>query len=368
MSMVYTILEEDLVDLDFVREQTDLILLVRDDNGKLLRESDLEDEGSDEVFYYWDETAERLSKAPGSMGSTDKTLDLGDARPALEGNFKVDEVSLTPAFEHMRREAMRFSPESTAEETGIHPDIVREEARLFAAAKKAAVLSGFASAKMLNGIYTQWAQILMCALTGHGGDRGGYWSPWTDWGWESTYILGFLQTGKMPRFESGGLGEYVHGKKIIEARQHYDNDRLRERAGFDVNEMQSMIEEAIETGQMPIYEGIKGGILMADNKFARNKGRHYRDRILEEFSELYVNINIRMDSTAEYADYVLPGSGHYEGWDIRMTPLHRFGNLFTAPVKPLGEGKQEWDIFVLLTQKIQERALARGVGSYPDGP
>ena len=65
---------------------------------------------------------------------------------------------------------------------------------------------------------------------------------------------------------------------------------------------------------------------------------------------------------------MLPGSGHYEGWDLRMTPLHRFGNLFTAPVKPIGEGKQEWDIFVLLTKKIQERAIARGISSYQDGP
>ncbi len=368
MSMVYTILDEGLCDWSFIREQTDLPLLVRDDNGKLLREADLEDGGSEEVFYYWDENRQALHKAPGSMGSELKSLDLGNTRPALEGRFNVEGIAMQPAFVHMRKEAMKFSPETTHTETGIHPDVVREETRFFATAKKAAVLSGFASAKMLNGIYTQWAQILMCALTGHGGDRGGYWSPWTDWGWESTYLLGFLQTGKMPRFECGGLGEYIHGKKIIEARQHYDNQRLRERAGFDLDEMQAMIDEVVETGQMPIYHGIKGGILMADNKFARNKGKHYRDRILEEFSELYVNINIRMDSTAEYADYVLPGSGHYEGWDIRMTPLHRFGNLFTAPVKPIGEGKQEWDIFVLLTKKIQERAIARGINSYPDGP
>ncbi len=368
MSMVHTILEEDLCDWDFVREQTDLTLLVRDDNRKLLRESDIEEGGSDEVFYLWDSAANRASKAPGSMGSADKTLALGAITPALEGGFKVNGISVQPAFVHMRAEARKFSPEATQETTGIHPDIVREEARAFAGAKKAVILSGFASAKMLNGIYTQWAQILMCALTGHNGARGGYWSPWTDWGWESTYVLGFMQTGKMPRFEAGGLGEFVHGEKIIEARQHYDNERLKARAGFDVEEMQAMIEEVTGKGLMPVYGGIKGAILMADNKFARNKGPHYRERLLEKFSELFVNINIRMDSTAEYADYVLPGSGHYEGWDIRMTPLHRFGNLFTAPVKPIGEGKQEWDIFVLLTKKIQERALARGIQSYQDGP
>lgn len=368
MSMVYTILHENLVDIDFIKEQTDLTLLVRKDNGKLLRQADVLDGGSDEIFYMWDKRSNKAVAAPGSMGSEQKSLALGNIDPALEGEFDVQGIKVQPAYVLMHQEAMKFSPEATQETTGIHPDVVRDEARRFAKAKKAVVLSGFASAKVLNGIYTQWVQILMCALTGHNGSKGGYWSPWTDWGWESTYVLGFVQTGKMPRFESGGLGEFVHGEKIIEARQHYNSEKLKARAGFDVEEMQDMIEEVIRTGQMPVYEGLKGAILMSDNKFARNKGPHYRQRMLDKFSELFVNINIRMDSTAMYADYVLPGSGHYEGWDIRMTPLHRFGNLFTAPVKPIGEGKQEWDLFVLLTKKIQERAIARGISSYQDGP
>ena len=368
MSMVYTILDENLVDLAFVREQTDLTLLVRDDNGKLLREVDLEAGGKDDVFYLWDETTGKAVKAPGSMGSEAKTLKLGAITPALQGVFKVNDISVQPAFVHMRAEAMKFSPETTQEKTGLHPDIVREEARLFAAAKKAVIAAGFASAKMLNGIYTQWAQILMCSLTGHNGESGGYWSPFSMWGFETTFYLGFIQLGKTPRMECGGLGEFVHGKKIIEAREHYDNDKLKARAGFDVEEMQHMIEETIETGQMPVYEGLKGAILQGDNKFARNKGPHYRERMLEHFSELFVNINIRMDSTAMYADYVLPAAGHYEGWDFRTTPMHRFGNLFTAPVKPVGEAKPEWELYVLLTKKIQERAIARGISSYPDGP
>ena len=368
MAMVHTILEENLVDRDFVREQTDLVLLVRDDNGKLLRASDLQEGGAEDVFYFWDEKSGAAVTAPGSMGSEVKNLALGNFKPALEGSFSVGKIAVQPAFVHMRAEAMKFSPEATREKSGIHPDIVRDEARRFASANKAVVASGFASAKMLNGIYTQWAQCLMCALTGHVGERGGYWSPFSLWGFESTFFMTLIQPGKMPRLECGGLGEFVHGQKIIEARAHYDNDKLKQRAGFDVEEMQHMIEESIHSGQMPVYEGLKGAILQADNKFTRNKGPHYRERMLEHFSELFVNVNVRMDSTAIYADYVLPAAGHYEGWDMRTTPLHRFGNLFTAPVKPIGEAKPEWELYVLLTKKIQERAIARGISSYQDGP
>ena len=170
-------------------------------------------------------------QAPGTMGHNTKSLDLGEVRPALKGRFTVGDIAVQPAFVHMQAEAMKFSPEATQEKTGIHPEVVREEARHFASAKKAVIASGFASAKMLNGIYTQWAQCLICALTGHVGERGGYWSPFGLMGFETAFYLSFLQLEKMPRFESGGLGEFVHGKKIIEARAHYDNAKLKARAG-----------------------------------------------------------------------------------------------------------------------------------------
>lgn len=368
MAMVHTILDEGLMDDAFVREQTDLTLLVRGDNGKLLRQGDLEEGGSAEVFYVWDEATGKAVVAPGSMGHAEKTLSLGNVRPALEGSFDVSGIKVAPAFVSMRNEAMKFSPENTQEITGVHADVVRGEARAFAKAKKAIIASGFASAKMLNGIYLQWAQVLLCSLTGHVGKNGGFYSPWTDWGFESTYILGFMQTGKMPNFECGGLGEFVHGKKIIEARAHFDDEALKDRAGFTLDDMQGMIEEAITTRQMPVYPEIRGAILTGDNKFQRNKGAEYRDRMLAHFKDLFVNINIRMDSTALYADYLLPAASHYERWDMRVTPMHRFVNLFTAPAKPVGESKPEWEIFVLLTKKIQERAIARGVTSYQDGP
>ncbi len=367
MAMVHTLLEEELWDRVFVKEQTDLPLLVKAD-GDLLRQADLETDGNPEVFYHWDQATQSAVMARGSMGSEEKTLALGNTDPALKGEFQVGEFVVQPAFERMRAEAMKFSPEATQAITGLHPDVVRGEARAFARANKAIIAGGFASGKMLNGIYTQWAQVLLCALTAHVGDRGGYMSPWTDWGWESVFLLSFVQPGKMPRFEAGGLGEYIHGGKIVETRQFYDDDKLKAVAGFNVDDMQSMIDEVVDKGLMPVHKGVKAAILIADNKFVRNKGPFYRARMLERFKELFVNINIRMDSTAAYADYVLPAAGQYETWDLRVEGLHRFANFFTAPVKPLGESKAEWEIMVLLTRKIQERAKARGIQPYQDGP
>jgi dimethylsulfide dehydrogenase subunit alpha len=369
MSMIQVILKEDLWDREFVKEKTDLTLLVRADNGKLLRQSDLQSDGNDQVFYYWDTKTGNAVEAPGSMGSENKTLNLNGSDPALEGSFEVQGfegkgIAVSPAFVHMYEEAMKYTPETTQALTDIHPDIVRQEARKFAAAKKAFVVSGFASAKMLNGIYIQWAQVLMCALTAHLGERGGYFSPFSFLGQEAIFGLCFPK--KYPRFESGGLGEYVHGKKIVEARAHFNDEKLKARVGFSVDELDEIIHNSIATGQMPVYEGVKAGILTADNKFVRNKGPHYRERILKLFEELFVYIDIRLNSTAQYADYVLPAAAHYEAWDVRTTPLHRHANLFTAPAKPIGESKSDWHIKALILKKVQERAIARNIAPIQD--
>jgi anaerobic selenocysteine-containing dehydrogenase len=83
------LVEEGLYDVDYVREQTDLPLLVREDTQRYLRESDLHGGGKDDRFYYWDEVAGALANVTGSQGDDGRSIALGAARPALEGSFPV---------------------------------------------------------------------------------------------------------------------------------------------------------------------------------------------------------------------------------------------------------------------------------------
>ena len=368
MSLVQVVLAEKLYDEGFIKEQTDLTLLVRDDNGKLLRQSDVQADGKADVFYMWDSAAGQAVMAPGSMGSEDKTLALGDVDPALEGSFEVNGIAVTPAFVKMRDEAMKYTPEATEETTGIHPDLVRDEARRIAKANKVILAQGFNIGRYSNGIFTGWAQGLLLAITGHGGTRGGIDTSWIGWNSIGLLKLALFDFKKFPRLEAGGLGEFMRGEMHIEAKQHFDPQKLKERVGFDVDELVEMAQESIDKGWMPYHGHMKGLISIADNKFRRNKGaQNYRERILKEVEELFVNINVRMDSTALWADYLLPAASHYEAWDLRSVGFHRFVNVFTAPVKPIGESKPDWDIMELLSRKVQERAKARGVGAYEDG-
>ncbi len=368
MAMVNVIIAEKLYKPDFMKEQTDLPLLVRTDNQKLLRESDLEEGGSDEAFYHWDLNTNKAVKVKGSMGSDNKTLKLGDVDPAIEGEFEVNGIAVTTAFEYVKTEASKLTPEYCSAYTGLNADMVRREARRMAEAHKAIVMVGFGSSRYSNGIYTGWSYALALALTGHGGKTGGLDTSWVVWNHPLWAELANFEGKKSPRYEPGGLGEFLRGNMIEGARKHFDNAKLKERVGFDLDEMEAMIQESLDEGWMPYYGEIKGMISVADNTFRRNKmADTYRKAHLEQASELYVNVNVRMDSTAEWADYVLPAASHYEAWDLRTQGYHRFCNVFTRSVDPVGDSKSDWDIMALLTKKIQERAVARGVSSYQDG-
>jgi anaerobic selenocysteine-containing dehydrogenase len=83
LAMAKVVIDEGLVHEQFVREQTDLPLLVNPATNRFLRESDLREGGSDEQFYAWDTKTNEAVRA--SRG----TLLWGDAVPALEGTFTV---------------------------------------------------------------------------------------------------------------------------------------------------------------------------------------------------------------------------------------------------------------------------------------
>ncbi|MBI3781802.1 MAG: molybdopterin-dependent oxidoreductase, partial [Deltaproteobacteria bacterium] len=89
LGLVRTLLEREAVDEAYVREQTDLPFLVRDDNGRFLRQSDLRAGGSEEIFYVWDQHNGGLTEAPGTAGKRNDSLALGDMVPALTGRFGV---------------------------------------------------------------------------------------------------------------------------------------------------------------------------------------------------------------------------------------------------------------------------------------
>ena len=83
LSICQVIMRDKLYREEFVREQTDLPLLVVESTGKFLRQKDLQSGGRDDVFYFWDEKSGKVAEAPR------KSLALNGLVPALAGGYKI---------------------------------------------------------------------------------------------------------------------------------------------------------------------------------------------------------------------------------------------------------------------------------------
>ncbi len=78
--------------------------------------------------------------------------------------------------------------------------------------------------------------------------------------------------------------------------------------------------------------------------------------------DLIYNVNMRMDSSANYSDIVLPTAHWYEKFDLTCSDLHSFFHPFTPAHGPSWESKDDWDTFKVIAEKISEMAKEY----YPD--
>jgi nitrate reductase alpha subunit len=76
--------------------------------------------------------------------------------------------------------------------------------------------------------------------------------------------------------------------------------------------------------------------------------------------ELVVGIDQKMNFTLMNSDYILPAAGWYEKPGIKYTLAYApYLHYCDAAVSPLGESKDEWEIFWLLSKRIEEIARER---------
>ena len=175
LAMCRVILDEGLMDRAFVREQTDLPLLVRTDTGRFLRQQDVAEGGRDDIFYFFDKTTQQIVEAP-------QRLELGDAVPALHGTFAAAlaggvSVEVEPVFARLERLLKDYTPEAASAVCGAHPDVIRKIARMVAAGKTH-VLDGWTFGKSYHGDLMERSICLVLALTGNWGKQGAGIRSW----------------------------------------------------------------------------------------------------------------------------------------------------------------------------------------------
>jgi DMSO reductase family type II enzyme molybdopterin subunit len=406
LGMAQVIVEEGLHDAAFVKEQTDLALLVRLDNRRLLRQSDLQDGGRDDQFYFWDQASQGIAEASRS------TLDLGDFDPALEagrqdGAFSVRvadgrQVEVVPAFELLKERLADYKPDKASEMCGVNPEVIRTLARKIATTR-GSIVSGGTSFKYYHADLMVRAYLLVLALTGNWGRKGSGPVEWSIAGFDGPLLFG----GK----EKEGLEETRRILKMrdaaLQAFKAEDPTRTEEMLGIEMMTRMApqgaMVPPAFlwyyhcgyqdnwnrpewndPTMQRPFDEyfdealdkGWWDGVArpgpetpprvyfeVGGNTLRRTRGG--QNQLLPNFwpkLKCIVTVDWRMNTTGLFSDYLLPVAHHYEKVNFQFSTPSVLHLVFSdKAVEPPDDVKSEFEIGRMLAEKIEERAKARGV-------
>lgn len=393
LSIIERIIARKLYDETFLKEYTDLPLLVRKDTKELVRlsELDVDDPGFDkkstalfaanaqkheECFVVFDRKQKKVTLVPGTEGSSVETLRLTDTDwdldPALTGTFQVKfkdgkKVACAPAFDLFKAEVSAFKAEKLQKLTGVHPAIVDELAVDLTKPKCALVTMGFAVGKHFNGLLSQRAIASLTAFTGRLGPTGGL-NTENEWNISGLEGLSGFQGRYMHRFASGFVSEFMYGDELKDYEKLYSEEDIKRGTGVSKQEYRAQVEKLLEKGKndagyktgKPYWTTTENFLLFADSRFRRNKGS-YRESFLKQ-AKFIAYGDFRMNEFATWADVLLPCKTPYESWDIRTNPgYHRYANIaYPAPnLKPIGEAKSEWEIATLLVEKLEQLAKAR---------
>jgi DMSO reductase family type II enzyme molybdopterin subunit len=400
LGMAQVIIRDRLYRENFVREQTDLPLLVRVDDGRLLREKDLKRGGRDDVFYFYDLSTSSVLEV------SRKSLALDGHVPALEGEYEAKtpagRVRVRPVFEMLRQRLdAEFSPDRVETITGVPASMIERLARDVAQAGGVVGVTAGNWGKFYHGDLIERAVILVFALCGHMGRKGATFSAfpalhpdtalgalerrghqlllsasandprysgWKEDGYTTEMIL--YEYGK-ESMASGAISatsmvHFFHGGLLELSKQHNSWDPHLKRPLADY------VNEAMAKGwQVVVPSPDKPPKIMfqvGGNVLRRGRATDQLITTLLPKLRLIVSVDWRMSTTCLFSDYILPACGWYERtstslWACTQSP---FMQVSEKAVEPLYESLSEWPIFVRLARKVAERAKERGLITYRD--
>lgn len=390
------------IDLPYVREQTDLPILVRLDTGRFLTEADLRDGGKEAIVLVWDSASKRPVASPGSFGNhRHPKLDDGAMEPPIEGQFSVtladgSETAVVPVGSLLREHLEPWTFEATAEVTGLAVEQIEQFAEGFARAERPMVLSSWGSNRFLHSDQMNRAKILCLSLKGAVGRKGaGYHST----GWIETGGLGIGDhTGLRGRLSllmdmdmgnlfdlavdrvrgriseqrmtwelAGDLGEDLacvgNAASLNLAYQGIADDLDREQAGLYPRPLTEYDREAREKNWMPRFptKQARAWVTGGNNVLRRSNLPQRSLAHLWPELDLVVDVNPKLTFTGMHSDYLLPAAGYYEKRGIKYAVAYiPYLHYCDAAVPPLGDSKDEWWIFWRLAQEVERVAKERG--------
>lgn len=316
------------IDEDFLVNKCNAPFLVREDNGRFLRKSDIDSSVSpssapdyswvddyftavptadaDDPFIVWD-------KAADAHAELDAATDI-----ALSGSFEIEGITVRTAYDLMCERAAEWPLEKAAEVCGLAEDDIVKLAECF--------VDGSAFVWCSNGAfhYTNsmqasfaWGAVLM--LSGNLGKPG----------------TGFRDPGA-----AAGLNPLVSSLSAPEGCAA--GPILPHQAIHEIVANKTYNGEPFE---------LKSVLIGPINALGNASGRSAFLKSLDEV-EFVVDIDFWMNECAAYSDLVLPATHKWEQFDAYGGAQMPYFVYQKPPIETMFEAKNEWEIYRLITDAM----------------
>ncbi|QOS67516.1 molybdopterin-dependent oxidoreductase [Eggerthella guodeyinii] len=327
MGMINAIIEEGHFDRDYVLKATVAPFLVRRDNGKFLRMSDLGVAPTEGPVNARTGKPTIIDPAAVYDEIEQGFVAVNEAvQPALTGNWDAEGVAVDTAFDMLAARAKEFTLERASELSDVSVEDIRELVDLYVNGGTVCNLLGFGSNGYDNGPSMGHAFATLVALTGQIGKSG------TNACYHQDPSQGTL-VDTMYMFPDG---------KNLTAPSIPLLD----------------VPELIEKGELHRYGGdfVPPKTLWITQMNAYNNflnPQTWRDKILPNV-EMIVVVDRIMSDTARYlADYVLPAAHFFEQTDVRhvatATPYMMY---LDKAAEPLHESLPDKEIYRKFAKKL----------------
>jgi molybdopterin-containing oxidoreductase family molybdopterin binding subunit len=312
LAMANVLISENLYDEDFLIKHTVAPFLVREDNGKWLRESDIVEGGDPKKYVVW-------SQVPGKpVGIAPHTFEFDGVYPDLSSERTVGGIRCKTAFAQLRERVAMWTPESQEPVTGVPAQTARRIAHEYVENKPASIYMYY-GLRYMNGTATSRAIALLSALSGNLGLPNGRFFA-----------------GNMPDGQPAALNDaavmFPEGPQNAKGRPLFMIDLL----------------DALETGNAQQYKAFIN--TMGNPVLNWPNRRLWTEQIFPKM-ELVVAFEIRNTDTTAFADYVLPEATIFEREEI-ICPIGGCAILNEPAIEPLGESEPPADIWRGLAQRV----------------
>lgn len=297
LGMISIILDNEWYQVDYLVDNTTSPFLVREDNGKLLRLHDNEEEDVEKNPYLiWDKKSESA-----------KPFNEKGVEPALDGEFTVDGAKVKTVFNALKENQKQYTLSWASEMTEIDEDVIYQLTKDYATRGPAVIGWGFGGLDKLTN----------SDIAGHAGG-----------------ILGSL-TGNFGRV-GGGVGAVTHHASTWTA----------ELNTWPLPEEFQETPLEVPTSDFRKGEGSVRAVINVGNTLQQHFANMNKTEEWIESLDFLVTIDPYHNPSVDYADIVLPACTAFESeYDITNMQINRSHVLLAEKVlDPLYESKSDFQI------------------------